>query len=37
MRWAEARGLAVYMILREPNGTLSERYNAAFAPRLVAK
>ncbi len=37
MAWAETRGLAVYMILREPNGTLNERYNAAFAPRLVAK
>ena len=37
MAWAETRGLAVYMILREPNGTLNERYNVAFAPRLVAK
>jgi thiamine biosynthesis lipoprotein len=37
MAWADARGLAVYMILREPNGALSERYNAAFAPLLVAK
>ncbi len=37
MAWADTRGLAVYMILREPDGTLNERYNAAFAPRLVAK
>jgi FAD:protein FMN transferase len=37
MAWAEERKLAVYMILHESDGTLSERYNAAFAPRLVAK
>jgi len=37
MAWPAARGLAVYMILRGANGVLTERYNDAFAPRLVAK
>jgi FAD:protein FMN transferase len=36
MAWADARGLAVYMIVRDAQGTLAERYNAAFAPVLVA-
>ncbi len=37
MVWANARGLAVYMILRRDNGALNERYNDAFAPLLVAQ
>ena len=37
MAWADARGLGVYMILRDTKGTLHERYNAAFAPLLVAR
>jgi FAD:protein FMN transferase len=37
MAWADARGLAVYMILRGENGALDERYNDAFAPLLVAQ
>ncbi len=35
--WAEARGLAVYMILRDANGSFYERYNAAFAPYVVVE
>ncbi len=36
MAWADAHGLGVYMILRSAGGVLNERYNAAFAPLLVA-
>ena len=37
MAWANAHGLGVYMIIRAVNGTLNERYNAVFAPLLVAR
>jgi thiamine biosynthesis lipoprotein len=34
--WANAHGIAVYMLLRDGGGALKERYNAAFAPYLAA-
>lgn len=36
MRFADEHGLAVFMILRDAAGNLSERYNARFAPYLGA-
>lgn len=35
MRFAEAQGLAVHMILRRADGALEERYNPAFEPYLA--
>ena len=35
MAWADARGLAVFMLIRNARGEFFERYNAAFAPNLV--
>jgi thiamine biosynthesis lipoprotein len=37
MRFAEDHGLAVFMILRDASGKLSERYNPRFAPYLGTK
>ena len=37
MAWADARGLAVYMLIRTPEGAFSERYNAAFGPNLIKR
>ncbi len=34
MAWADARGLGVYMLVRNARGGFVERYNAAFAPAL---
>lgn len=36
LRFAEEHGLAVFMILRDAGGNLSERYNQRFAPYLGA-
>ena len=35
MRWADARGIGVFMLLRDGRGGYVERYNAAFAPVLA--
>ncbi len=37
MAWADARGLGVYMLIRDANGRFIERYNAAFAPAVDLK
>lgn len=34
MAWADGKGLAVFMIVRDGQGVLSERYNDRFAPFL---
>jgi len=36
LAWADARGVAAYMIVRNDAGGLVERFNAAFEPLLVA-
>ena len=35
MAWADARGLAVFMITRDAGGALQERYNVGFASLLA--
>jgi thiamine biosynthesis lipoprotein len=37
MAWADALGLAVFMIVKDKNGALQEQYNAAFELLLVAR